>query len=133
MLQNVWRLLISKLKAGCWFPPFRAGGADVLIDRERFELGKAVIGQMDATQDLADKHVLVLSRDYFKSRYCQHEMNRAQSVNLVVGDGVEWRGLFEHLVHDRLPGLSLGLWVLPGRDARIKATGNIHNVPQTKA
>lgn len=163
-------------------PCLRAGGADVLIDRERFRLGKAVVGQMDATQDLADKHVLVLSRDYYKSRYCQHEMNRAlrvdprferglvlpvkvdnsplpakiqrpnplyadltddseiapwdrllqqcdadlgssapawlkardqivrflkraQSVNLVVGDGVAWRGLLEHLARDHLPGL----------------------------
>ena len=30
-------------------PCLKAGGAEVLIDRERFEAGKAVLGQMDAT------------------------------------------------------------------------------------
>ena len=32
-------------------PCLRAGGAEVLIDRERFEVGKAVVGQMNALQD----------------------------------------------------------------------------------
>jgi len=58
-------------------PCFRAGGADVHIDRERFEVGKAVVGQMDAVQDGAAKAVLVLSPDYLKSPYCVHEMERA--------------------------------------------------------
>ena len=58
-------------------PCLRAGDADVLIDRERFEAGKAVVGQMDRTQDAADAHVLVLSPDYCQSDYCVHEMNRA--------------------------------------------------------
>lgn len=43
----VWERLVPCLKAG---------GAEALIDRERFELGRAVIGQMDALQDQADKH-----------------------------------------------------------------------------
>ncbi len=64
----VWERLVPCLKAG---------GAEVLIDRERFELGRAVIGQMDALQDQADKHLLVLSADYLSSRYCRHEMDRA--------------------------------------------------------
>ncbi len=35
-------------------PCLKAGGAEVLIDRERFEAGKALLGQMDAAQDAAD-------------------------------------------------------------------------------
>ena len=165
-------------------PCLKAGGADVLIDRERFELGRAVIGQMDALQDQADKHLLVLSADYLSSPYCCHEMDRAialdpgfasgivvpalreactlpasitgpnplyadqcddrqsdpwtlmlqqcgaaglgttapvwlaardemarylernQSVNLVVDNGVNWRALLEHLVNDYPLGLA---------------------------
>lgn len=64
----VWRRLTPCLKAG---------GTEVLIDRERFELGKAVVGQMNALQDQADKHLLVLSQDYLNSPYCRHEMDRA--------------------------------------------------------
>jgi hypothetical protein len=69
-------------KQGNWVwdrlvPCLRAGGADVRIDRERFKAGTALIGQMDATQDMADINILVFSPDYFKSRYCVHEMNRA--------------------------------------------------------
>jgi hypothetical protein len=58
-------------------PCFRAGGADVHIDRERFEVGKAVVGQMNAVQDGAAMAVLVLSPDYLNSPYCVHEMERA--------------------------------------------------------
>jgi hypothetical protein len=36
-------------------PCLGAGGADVLIDRERFVVGKAVVGQMDTVQDQADR------------------------------------------------------------------------------
>jgi hypothetical protein len=57
-------------------PCLEAGGAEVLIDG-RFEAGKAVVGQMDATQDQAAVNVLVLTEDYLKSRYCCHEMDRA--------------------------------------------------------
>jgi hypothetical protein len=58
-------------------PCLRAGGADVHIDRERFEVGKAVVGQMDAVQDGTAIAVLVLSPDYLNSPYCVHEMERA--------------------------------------------------------
>jgi hypothetical protein len=69
-------------KQGDWVwdrltPCLKAGGAEVLIDRERFTIGKAVVGQMDAVQDQADKHLLVLSDEYLASPYCQHEMKRA--------------------------------------------------------
>jgi TIR domain len=55
----------------------RAGGAEVLIDRQQFRAGPGVIRQMDAIQDRAERHVLVLSRDYMGSPYCLHEMERA--------------------------------------------------------
>lgn len=58
-------------------PCLEAGGAEVLVDYKHFGAGVAVIGQMDALQDKADKHVLVLSPDYLASKPCQHEMNRA--------------------------------------------------------
>jgi hypothetical protein len=64
----VWNRLVPVLKAG---------GADVLIDLERFESGRALLGQMDATQDEAEVHVLVLSPQYLASDYCVHEMDRA--------------------------------------------------------
>jgi hypothetical protein len=32
---------------------------------------------MDAVQDQADYHVLVLSKEYLASDYCKHEMDRA--------------------------------------------------------
>ena len=56
--QWVWDRLVPCLKAG---------GTEVLIDRERFEAGKGVIGQMDTTQDQAGKSLLVLSEEYLKS------------------------------------------------------------------
>lgn len=58
-------------------PSLEAGGADILIDYREFAAGRAVIGQMDSTQDKADVHILVLTDDYLTSEYCQHEMNRA--------------------------------------------------------
>ncbi|MEP7013012.1 MAG: toll/interleukin-1 receptor domain-containing protein [Acidobacteriota bacterium] len=58
-------------------PVLRAGGAEVLIDREVFGAGRSLIGQMDATQDQADVHLLVLSPDYLASPMCRHEMDRA--------------------------------------------------------
>ncbi len=58
-------------------PCLKAGGAEVLIDRERFEAGKALVGQMDAIQDTADASVLVLSPEYLASQVCRHEMERA--------------------------------------------------------
>ena len=64
----VWQRLVPVLKAG---------GAEVLIDRERFSVGKALVGQMDDLQDQADRQVLVLSPDYLASDACNHEMRRA--------------------------------------------------------
>jgi hypothetical protein len=58
-------------------PVLRAGGAEPLIDRERFDAGEGVVGQMDAIQDQADQHLLVLSEDYLRSDYCRHELERA--------------------------------------------------------
>jgi hypothetical protein len=69
-------------KQGDWVwdrlvPVLKAGGAEVLIDRERFTAGRALFDQIDATQDTADVHVLVLSPDYLASGACCHEMERA--------------------------------------------------------
>jgi hypothetical protein len=58
-------------------PVLRAGGVDVVIDRERFRVGGSVIGQMDGEQDGAEKSLLVLSRAYLASPYCMHELRRA--------------------------------------------------------
>jgi hypothetical protein len=54
-----------------------AGAGEVLIDLERFRAGRGVKGQMDATQDQASRHLLVLSPEYLASDYCRHEMHRA--------------------------------------------------------
>ena len=62
-------------------PVLRAGGAEVLIDAERFRLGHGVIGEMDSTQDQAERHVLCLSDDYLASDYCRHELARALAVD----------------------------------------------------
>jgi hypothetical protein len=69
-------------KQGEWvwdrlYPCLKAGGADVLIDRKRFEAGRAVFDQMDGAQDPADVHVLLLSPDYLSSAACRREMERA--------------------------------------------------------
>jgi len=58
-------------------PCLKAGGAEVMIDVERFRAGGGVYRQMDATQDQADRHVLVLSAAYLASTPCLHEMHRA--------------------------------------------------------
>ncbi len=58
-------------------PALKAGGAEVLIDVTRFRAGIALHQQMDATQDQADVHLLVLSPDYLSSAACVHEMDRA--------------------------------------------------------
>jgi hypothetical protein len=58
-------------------PCLKAGGADVVIDAERFRAGGGVYRQMDAAQDEAERHVLVLSATYLASPPCQREMQRA--------------------------------------------------------
>lgn len=68
-------------------PVLKAGGADVLIDRERFEAGRALSGQMDAIQDAADVNVLVLSPEYLASDACLHEMERAIARDLRFENG----------------------------------------------
>ena len=62
-------------------PVLKAGGAEVLIDKERFQLGKAIVGQMDALQAQAERHLLVFSPDYLASAYCQHEMKKAVALD----------------------------------------------------
>ena len=58
-------------------PCLKAGGAQLLIDREQFEAGKKIKQQMDDVQDRADVNVLVVSKEYAQSEYCRHEMSRA--------------------------------------------------------
>lgn len=69
-------------------PVLRAGGAEVLIDYERFGAGRSVLGQMDATQDEADVHVLVFSPDYLASGPCRHEMERAVALDPMFEHGI---------------------------------------------
>jgi hypothetical protein len=64
----VWERLVCVLKAG---------GAEILIDREQFEAARAVFRQMDDVQNQADLNLLVLSPEYLASKACQHEMKRA--------------------------------------------------------
>ena len=58
-------------------PVLRAGGADVLIDRDRFKAGLGVLGQMDALQDGAERQILCISAGYLESKPCKHELTRA--------------------------------------------------------
>lgn len=58
-------------------PCLRAGGAEVLIDREQFEAARALHRQMDDVQDRAELNVLVLSPEYLASKFCKREMTRA--------------------------------------------------------
>jgi hypothetical protein len=82
-LQNMTKVFVSYCHAqGPWVwdrlvPVLKGSGAEVLIDRERFEAGKAIIGQMDAVQDQAERQLLVLSPEYLASKPCGHEMKRA--------------------------------------------------------
>jgi hypothetical protein len=58
-------------------PCLEAGGAEVLLDLDRFQAGRNLVGQMDQLQDSADASLLVLTPDYLQSDYCQHEMKRS--------------------------------------------------------
>ena len=81
----------SKQREWVWdrlVPCLKAGGAVVLIDRERFKAGISVAGQMDATQDEADRHILVLSPDYLASMPCLQEMNRAIALDPEFENGI---------------------------------------------
>lgn len=75
----VWERLVPCLKAG---------GAQLLIDREQFEAGRRVLGQMDAVQDQADRQLLFLSEDYLRSDYCRREMDRAIAMDPNFDHGV---------------------------------------------
>ena len=69
-------------------PCLRAGGADVLIDREQFEAARALDKQMDEVQDRADLSILVFSPDYLTSKPCQREMKQAVQRDPDFKDGV---------------------------------------------
>jgi hypothetical protein len=80
-------------------PMLEAAGIEVLIDAERFTAGRSVVGQMDALQDTAQQHVLVMTESYLDSDYCVHEMDRAiaadptfttGNVIPIRRDGVKW-------------------------------------------
>ena len=58
-------------------PILTAAGFQVLADYLEFKAGKALIGQMDATQDAADRQILVIDQAYLKSKHCCHELARA--------------------------------------------------------
>ena len=58
-------------------PVLKAGGAEVLIDHERFEAGRTVVGQMDAVQDQAERQLICWSADHAASDACGHEWRRA--------------------------------------------------------
>jgi hypothetical protein len=78
----------SEWVRGRLVPCLEAGGANALIDYKLFKLGRTVLGQMDATQDQADRHVLVLSKDYHASDMCKHEMERAIAKDPMLDNGV---------------------------------------------
>ena len=69
-------------------PVLKAGGAEVLIDREQFKAAQAVLGQMDDLQDRAGLHILVLSPEYLASKPCQHEMKRSIARDPIFETGV---------------------------------------------
>jgi hypothetical protein len=58
-------------------PCLRAGGAEVLIDREQFAAARALNKQTDDVQDRADLNMLVFSPEYLGSKFCKREMSRA--------------------------------------------------------
>lgn len=71
-------------KQGAWVwgrlvPVLKAGGAEVLIDRERFEAGRTAVGQMDALQDQAERQLICWSADHAASDPCRHEWRRARA------------------------------------------------------
>jgi TIR domain len=72
----VWNRLVPILEG--------AGVHGLLLDADRFRAGKGVIGQMDATQDLADVTLAVLSEEYLASEYCKHEMERAFATHTII-------------------------------------------------
>ena len=51
----------------CLIPVLRAAGGEVLVDIEHFKAGQTVIGQMDALQSGANRHLLVITSDYWQA------------------------------------------------------------------
>ncbi len=93
-------------------PCLKAGGADVLIDYERFGPGKRVVGQMDSAQDLADLHLLTITGNYLASEYCRHEMNRAVALDPQFQKGVVLPVIRDKcLLPDWLQGANPSLYV----------------------
>jgi hypothetical protein len=69
-------------KQGAWVwgrlvPVLKAGGAEVLIDHERFHAGLAVVGQMDCLQDQAERQLVCWSANHVASDACRHEWLRS--------------------------------------------------------
>jgi hypothetical protein len=62
-------------------PCLKAAGLEVLVDRERFRGGRPLPTEIEAWQEQADVHVLVLSPDYLTRRYCREEMERAVALD----------------------------------------------------
>jgi hypothetical protein len=58
-------------------PCLKAGGAEVLFDKDEFEAAHALEPMEKDVQGRADLDLLVLSSDYLTSKYCQREMQRA--------------------------------------------------------
>lgn len=80
-------------KQGAWVwgrlvPVLKAGGAEVLIDRERFQAGLAVVGQMDGLQDQAERQLICWSADHGASDACRHEWRRALAKDPVFQSGL---------------------------------------------
>jgi hypothetical protein len=58
-------------------PVLEAGGAEIIIDVQHFRGGRGLTGEMDQWQDQADRHILVITKNYLASKPCLHELNRA--------------------------------------------------------
>jgi hypothetical protein len=133
-------------KQGDWVwdrlvPVLKAGGIEVLIDRERFRAGKDILGQMDKTQDRAGQHVLCLSAEYLESTACRHEMRRAIASDRDFSKGKIIPLLLDTALPKELAGKRLGtpkpLWINfaddrkpePWRELLTACTGDIGTCP----
>ncbi|MBN2444298.1 MAG: toll/interleukin-1 receptor domain-containing protein [Spirochaetales bacterium] len=68
-------------------PILKASETEYFIDFERMAGGKPITSQTDNWQDRADIQVLLLSKAYFESDYCTHEMERALGYDPGFADG----------------------------------------------
>jgi hypothetical protein len=69
-------------------PVLEAGNAEVVIDVRHFRAGRTVVGEMDRWQDTADRHLLVITRDYLASKPCRHERDRAIRCDPTFNNGI---------------------------------------------